>query len=247
MPMFVAGLLLLWLSSILLRGFMRANPAVVADRLRKAGGWVVLGLALYMMLRGEWNVALGAAGFGFWMLGTSSGGMLRQFSPSNWNRSATRRRAGASRVRSAAIETTLDQSTGQITGFCLAGPFAGRALGDLSPTDGVGLYRWCLGADPEGARLLETYFDRRFPGWRQAADDRANDGRAEAGFRRERAARMPDRVAYQILGLAEGASGEDITRAHRRLMKKHHPDHGGTTEMAARVNEAKDVLMRRHP
>ncbi len=58
---------------------------------------------------------------------------------------------------------------------------------------------------------------------------------------------MSEREAYELLGLAEGATREEITRRHRRMMKKYHPDHGGSTDLAARVNEAKDVLMRRHP
>ena len=49
--------------------------------------------------------------------------------------------------------------------------------------------------------------------------------------------------AYEILGLAKGASREDVVAAHRGLMKKLHPDHGGSTALAARVNQAKDVLL----
>ena len=57
---------------------------------------------------------------------------------------------------------------------------------------------------------------------------------------------MTEDEAYEVLGLAKGASGEDIARAHRSLMKKLHPDQGGTTSLAARVNEARDILSRRH-
>ena len=57
---------------------------------------------------------------------------------------------------------------------------------------------------------------------------------------------MSQEEAYQILGLQPGAKSEEIIRAHRTLMKRIHPDQGGTNYLAARVNEAKDTLLRQH-
>ena len=126
-----------------------------------------------------------------------------------------------------------------MTGTALAGAQQGRELDTLTRDECLALYDDCRRDDPEGARLLETYLDRRFAGWRQA-----DEGEGEERRRNDRGGAMTRDQAYQILGLPQGASAEEIIRAHRSLMQKLHPDHGGSTALAAQVNEAKDVLLR---
>jgi hypothetical protein len=53
------------------------------------------------------------------------------------------------------------------------------------------------------------------------------------------------REARRAMGFTQGEvlTAEDIKIRHRRLVKKHHPDRGGSTEKMARINSAADVLM----
>ena len=83
--------------------------------------------------------------------------------------------------------------------------------------------------------------------WRKAHD--AGGGRPGAGEQRSRtgprSGAMARAEALKVLGLEEDASNEAIRVAHRRLILQTHPDKGGTSYLAAKINEAKDVLLRR--
>ena len=222
----------------LIRMFARTPPAQLARLVKQGAGAVTLLFAGLLFIRGRIDFALAVGGVGLWLMGLGAPpGWLDQF------RTAGTARPSVSKVRSGAIQMELDHDTGVMDGDVLAGPFAGRRLSALSEPELMDLLAACRQSDPEGARLLEAYLDRRAPGW--GAADEAHADRGSAGRARINSA-MTEDEAYDVLGLAKDATPEDITRAHRSLMKKLHPDHGGTTSLAARVNEAKDILMRRH-
>jgi hypothetical protein len=142
-----------------------------------------------------------------------------------------------SRVTTDYLEVELEHDTGEIRGRVLKGAYAGRDLEALTPIETARLWQDCRFADPQSAQILEAYLDRVHPSWR---DDLARaEGEPPSGSRE----RMTRAQALQVLGLAEGATEAEIRRAHRELMLRMHPDRGGSTYLAATINEAKDVLL----
>lgn len=150
-----------------------------------------------------------------------------------------------SHVSSDILEMSLDHDSGTMSGKILKGPMAGRELADLGESEFIELLRYCRAHDEDSARLLETYLDRRFgDSWR--ADDEACADGGQSGDRGQSgntSGPLTESEALDILGLEPGASREEIIQAHRRMMQKVHPDHGGSNYLAARINEAKEYLL----
>jgi hypothetical protein len=231
---FIFGLVVLALALWALHALSRADPRRLAIALKTGGGIGALALAGVLGFRGRLDVAipLGLTGLGLlgWLPWSMPGFGAR-----------TRKSAGqVSRVRSAFLEMQLDHDTGAMQGRVLAGRHEGVPLEALDvPT----LLSLLAEMGEESQALLMAYLDRRQPGWREHAQGDAAAGASRSSWS---SGKMTEEEAYQILGLQPGASAEEIGRAHRALMKKLHPDQGGSTFLAARVNEAKDILLRRH-
>jgi hypothetical protein len=211
--------------------FVQANPKGVGAFIQKAGGVAAIGAAVFLVSVGQLAVALPLAFMGFGLLG---------WVPLNALGIQTGKSSGqTSRVRAPFVEMELDHDSGRMRGRILAGQHQGAALETLDTPTLVSLLR---DFDEESRALLMAYLDRRDARWREHAQNGATAGQGGPA----RSGKMTKEEAYQILGLEPGASAEQIGRAHRLLMKKLHPDQGGSTYLAARVNEAKDVLLRRH-
>jgi len=219
----VAGVILV------VRAFMTVRPATLARYIRSGGGYLLLAAAAGLALLRQFTIALPLAFFGFMVLRRGGFGGARPTS------------GGASNVQSAGLDMRLDHDTGEMDGRVLAGRHEGAMLSDLNLAKLFEVAEDFL-EDIESLRLLEGYLDRTFPGWR---DDVKDDADRRAGAP-PRASAMSKKEAYNILGLEPGAGDAEIRKAHRRLMKQVHPDHGGSAALAARINEAKETLLGHH-
>ncbi len=149
----------------------------------------------------------------------------------------------ASEVETRFFKMILDHDSGVMTGLVKEGRFRGRALEDLGIEELVDLWTECRAEDAQSAAVLEAYLDRtQGEAWREATQ--RDYGGAGAGSRPPSGqGAMSQEEAHEILGLEPGASPEEIHEAHRRLMQKIHPDHGGSNYLAAKINQAKARLL----
>jgi uncharacterized membrane protein len=238
MPVILLALIALAAVAIVIFWFMRANPSTLARAVRPIlvvlgaigiGGLLIFGVRFLPGLLPE---LFGLAGVVITALIAravrrgSSGGFS---SPG----SAARR----TEVRTAFLQAWLDHGTGDVGGTVLVGRFSGRTLDGLSDAELLDLHLECS-ADADSLRILEPYLERRLGAdWRNA--HQAPPGSTPRGPRSD----MTRDEALAVLGLAEGASEDDIKAAHRRLIQRMHPDVGGSADLAARINRAKDVLL----
>ncbi len=146
-------------------------------------------------------------------------------------------------VITAYLKMSLDHDSGDMTGTVTAGSYAGRDLSSMGLVELLDLLNGCAD-DEDSVRVLEAYLDRvHGPEWRGGAP--GGDG-GEDSSRRSRSAwgnAMTRDEAWEILGLESGAGPDAVKDAHRQLMAKLHPDHGGSTYLAAKLNQAKDLLL----
>ena len=233
MPVILLALVLLAAVAFVIFWFLRANPSTLARLLRPIlvilgvigiGGMLVFGLRFLPGLLPE---LFGLAGV---VLTALIARAVRQRSSGGFSSPGGGRRT---EVRTAFLQAWIDHGTGDVGGTVLSGRFSGRTLDAIGDAELLELHAECS-ADADSLRILESYLDRRLGAdWRNARQPPPRGPRSD----------MTREEALAVLGLAEGTSEEAIKAAHRRLIQRMHPDVGGSADLAARINRAKDVLL----
>jgi len=248
LPYFILGVALLAGLLLMLRWYVSADPKTVLKLLKWGSLTVIVAIGLFLAITGRLNWAIftlpvligwfmrfralatrarnfarmaGAASGGGWGGGDGSG-------------------ADSSGVQTRFLRMTLDHASGDMDGEVLEGEFHGRMLRTMSVAQLLALLDACRSADGHSAQILEAFLDRYHEGWREH-----DQGESVGGNRGGPGTGPMSRAeALEILGLEEGAHPEEIKQAHHRLMSGLHPDHGGSTYLASKINQAKDVLLK---
>ncbi len=206
----------------LIRKSANTTPAQFNMLIRKLGGGGLIAIAGFLALRGGINAAIPLFVAGLGLLGQQA--IFPNGFP--WARKTP---GQTSRVMTSLLAMELDHDTGGLDGEVLSGPLKGRKLTSLSDAELRSLHSLSVQAADQSRALLEAWLDRMKPAWRETWQP--------AGSAQSRD------EAYAILGLKPGAGAKEIRAAHRRLMKEYHPDRGGSNYFAAKINQAKDVLL----
>ena len=236
----VLGALLLLGSLLFAKLFLSADPKVLAQIVRYLAGSMLILLSLLFFARGGLLFGLPCLVLGLTVIGGNFPSGLNPFGSSSGSGRERRSTRRTSSINTATLRMTLDHDTGEMDGEVLAGPFTSQVLSAMTIEELLRLFEMCRQSDPDATQLLEVYLQR------QRSDELGEDwtfGRGSTA----RADYSPGRIgrdeALAVLGLEPGASKEEILSAHKKLMKKFHPDQGGSNYLASKINEAKDLLI----
>jgi len=218
--------ILIGILAVLIYIILNQPPQRSAALLVKSGAvpLIVIGTLLTLMKRGVIGLPLIFIGFA-WLRSTR---MSRPMTPPGGRKST---------VSSSDLEMELDHDTGELDGQILRGRLRGARLSELGEDELLSLYQE-IKSDPESSALLESYLDRYHPGWTDRAQSFSSEWNGSNG-----SGEMSKQEAYQVLGVAPGSSREEILEAWRRLIKRVHPDRGGSAFLTTKINTAKSVLL----
>jgi preprotein translocase subunit Sec63 len=139
-----------------------------------------------------------------------------------------------SQFRTQSLVVTINFASGQLTGEIISGDLAGKQLSELSSDEIKTLSKQLKENDKESYILLQAYLIR----------SGSTDEQFANNFKADNYTEISKAEAYEVLGISADSSQEEVIKAHKRLMQRLHPDRGGSDYLAAKINAAKDLLIK---
>jgi len=190
--------------------------------------WSVLGLSVLLVASGRMHwLGAGLAA----LIPLAKGALALGLRALPFLQVLSRFKTSPSQFRTKSLLVQVNFATREMDGEILQGEFTGKRLSELSPEQLQSLSESLKEADRESYVLLQTYMMRN------------NRGGSQQSYQANNLSELTEKEAYEILGLEANASKEDVTKAHKRLMQRLHPDRGGSDYLAAKINGAKDKLI----
>ena len=229
---FIIGVSLLIAVIIGSQSLATADPKKVLKGLRIAAVIFFALLAGFFALTGRFTYAMPLALAALFFLRNKS--LFGSSRPSEGQKSD---------VKTAWLQATLNHDSGEMDATILQGQFRDRELSSLTRVELSEFHQEAI-ADDQTIAILESFISRKFG--EDFSEEGTDTGSSQNSGRRNTSDNGPmtRKEAFEILELESNATVAEIKSAHRRLMKKFHPDHNGSDYMAAKLNEAKDLLLK---
>jgi hypothetical protein len=236
---------------LILRVFIKSSNVNAAKAAKTLIAILAGGLFLFLLATGRlhWVFALGVAAIPFIkrllpllrFLPLVQGLLSRYKATARYAKGPEKNQTSI--VTSRFLKMSLDHDSGDLDGEILEGTYRDQQLSRLTLTQLLHLFSEFDG-DEESIALLQGYLDRNHTGWQeQANNEQAAAGKSNVNSESADGAMMSRKEAYEILGLNVDANEQQIIESHRRLMQKLHPDVGGSTYLAVKINQAKKILL----
>jgi hypothetical protein len=243
-PYLILGIAIL--TGVILTGkwLASAEPKQIIKAFKIVGIGVLVVLVMFF-------AATGRLLWIFYLLPVLIPWLLRFRAAARMAKNFSRMSKGGSTGQTSDVETkylrlSLDHDSGDMAGEVLIGDYAGQRIEEMELSDLIELTAECVAQDEQSAQILEAYLDRMYPEWRDQVDaESEGESRHEhgRGWGPKSQDGMSQNEAYEVLGLLPGATEKEIKEAYHRLISNLHPDHGGSTYLAAKINQAKDTLL----
>jgi hypothetical protein len=226
------------------RWFATADPKIMARVLKRGVLTILVCVIVFLAVTGRLAFVIPlVAGAVWWLIRNNLKSILFRGAQQAFRAGTAGASGGGSQsdVKTDYLHMKLDHESGEISGQILRGRFKGAELTSLSTAEVIDLLRECQSADPKSANLLAAYLDKTAgPDWR---DTWSHDQNGSAGAGNGGEGPMTRDEALEVLGLSGNPTAEEIKAAHHRLMQKMHPDMGGSTWLATKINAARDLLL----
>ena len=243
MPYLILGVAILLGLVLAGRWYVNASPQSILRVFKWIAviGCIMIGILIILTRQFTWSAFMLLALLPWFLRARQASRMAK-----NWSRmtNSAAGGSGAAPGQTSEIETKylrmfLDHDTGEMNGDVIIGEFSGKTLRNLSFEDLIRLFDEVRG-EKNSMQVLAAYIERYHgDAWRESNYFTES---MDSGIE-DTSGLMTQKEAFKVLGLEEGASSDEIKAAHRRLMSKLHPDHGGSNYLATKLNEAKDLLL----
>lgn len=226
------AVIVFFLLSYFLTVYKKTPKGQQKQLLKNYGSLIAIALLVIFIATGKLNWLIGVVGSAGLLIWRNLF-LLKKFAPFFFQL-ANKHTGFSPVIRTKFLKVQFSKNS--LQGDVIEGPLKGRQLAELSSEDIETLSLYYKENDKESLLLLHAYI--------QQQNINPNSNQQNNNYHEPSSQELSQKEALEILGLDDSAGREEILKAHKKLLQRLHPDRGGSNYLAAKVNRAKDILIK---